>query len=99
MIIINTTMINAVYLDQYTIIDESSMINDDFGNFSKPICLSLIWDEGAGPHWCTTALCNRSRRELFSTELTWLTGSYSAFIIMQIQHLSCVAFVILKFLP
>ena len=38
MIIINTTMINAVYLDQYTIIDESSMINDDFGNFSKPIC-------------------------------------------------------------
>ena len=38
MIIIDTTMINTVYLDQYTIIDESSMINDDFGNFSKPIC-------------------------------------------------------------
>ena len=44
MIIINTTMINAVYLDQYTIIDESSMINDDFGNFSKPICQLFVPD-------------------------------------------------------
>ena len=42
MIIINTTMINAVYLDQCAIIDESSMINDDFGNFSKPICQTII---------------------------------------------------------
>ena len=31
-------MINAVDLDQYTIIDESSMINDDFENFSRLIC-------------------------------------------------------------
>ena len=45
MIIINTTMINAVDLDQYTIIDESSMINDDFGNFSKPICHSCNLDK------------------------------------------------------
>ena len=36
MIIINTTMINAVYLDQYTIIDESSMINDDLEIFPNP---------------------------------------------------------------
>ena len=38
MIIDESTMINAVDLDQYTIIDESSMINDDFENFSRPIC-------------------------------------------------------------
>ena len=38
MIIDESTMINAVDLDQYTIIDESSMINDDFENFSGPIC-------------------------------------------------------------
>ena len=60
MIIINTTMINAVDLDQYTIIDESSMINDDFGNFSKPICQLifrfLIFDE----HWISATNLNLS---------------------------------------
>ena len=48
MIIINTTMINAVDLDQYTIIDESSMINDDFGKFSKPICRLIVNAQGFG---------------------------------------------------
>ena len=55
MIIINATMINAVYLDQYTIIDESSMINDDFGNFSKPICLRSFPNNS----WCSLLVLSK----------------------------------------
>ena len=59
MIIDESTMINAVDLDQYTIIDESSMINDDFENFSGPICRNGKLDLG----WKISRLVNISNKE------------------------------------